>query len=88
MRFIVTPAPSDKETGEIRSLLRQYNQQIVQCGDVKSLAIFAISDDGSRAGALTALTWVTWLQIQLLWVSDESRGQGIGSQRAWLPVLP
>lgn len=80
MRFIVSPAPSDEEIAEIRSCLRQYNQQFVQCGDVESLAVFAMSDEGSRTGALTALTWGNWLQIQLLWVKDENRGQGIGSQ--------
>lgn len=80
MRFIVTPAPSESEIADIRSHLRQYNQQFVQCGDVESLAVFAMSEEGSRTGALTALTWGNWLQIQLLWVSDESRGQGIGSQ--------
>lgn len=80
MRFIVTPAPSEKDIEYIRRQLRQYNQRFVGCAEVESVAVFALNSENRKIGALSGMTWGNWLQIQLLWVDEEERGNGVGSQ--------
>lgn len=80
MRFLVTPAPSEKDIEYIRRQLRQYNQRFVGCAEVESVAVFALNSENRKIGALSGMTWGNWLQIQLLWVDEEERGNGVGSQ--------
>ncbi len=42
------------------------------------LSILAHDEKGALVGGLTGQTFGNWLYIDLLWVSEESRGQGIG----------
>lgn len=80
MRFLVTPAPSEKDIEYIRRQLRQYNQRFVGCAEVESVAVFALNNENRKIGALSGMTWGNWIQIQLLWVDEEERGNGVGSQ--------
>lgn len=80
MRFLVTPAPSEKDIEYIRRQLRQYNQRFVGCAEVESVAVFALNSENRKISALSGMTWGNWLQIQLLWVDEEERGNGVGSQ--------
>ncbi|MDZ7320142.1 GNAT family N-acetyltransferase [Kosakonia sacchari] len=80
MFFTITSNPADEDVGTIRSKLREFNQQAVQCGPVESLAVFARDDYKAAVGGLIGLTWGNWLQIQLLWVDETLRGKGTGSE--------
>lgn len=39
-----------------------------------------MDDRGALAGGLAGRTWAYWLHVDLLWVGEEHRGSGLGSQ--------
>lgn len=80
MQLDLTATPHASDTEFIRLKLREYNQSHVECGLVQELAVFARDDAKKITGGIVALTWGNWLQIQLLWVDQPSRGNGSGSQ--------
>ena len=43
------------------------------------LDVYAYDDDGELAGGIVASTWGGWLAIDLVWVREEQRGTGLGS---------
>ena len=44
------------------------------------LFVVVRAEDGSVAGGLVGATYLGWLQVQAVWVSEELRGQGFGHQ--------
>lgn len=80
MRLHLTAAPTVSDTEFIRLKLREYNQSHVECRPVQELAVFAYDDAKNITGGIVGLTWGNWLQIQLLWVDQLSRGKGSGSE--------
>ncbi|MET7615881.1 N-acetyltransferase [Streptomyces sp. NPDC005408] len=48
--------------------------------DEVPLEVWALNSRGAVVGGLTALTWARWLHVDLLWVSTEHRGAGLGSR--------
>ena len=43
------------------------------------LDLYAYDDDGELVGGIVADTWGGWLAIDLVWVRDDQRGSGLGS---------
>jgi GNAT superfamily N-acetyltransferase len=80
MKITVTDALQPEETAEIRNHLMAYNHQFV--GDIlnKNIGVFALDDNGNKIAGLTGSTVGRWLSIELLWVSDTLRGEGVGRQ--------
>lgn len=44
------------------------------------LEVWAMDGRGALAGGLAGRTWAYWLHVDLLWVGEEHRGSGLGSQ--------
>lgn len=57
--------------------LRGYRER----GETESipLDLYAYDDDGALVGGIVAATWGGWLAIDLLWIREDQRGTGLGS---------
>jgi len=60
--------------------LRAFNQPIIGTRRVEPLQIIARRSDGTIAGGLVGETRWTWLYVDLLWVAEDVRGEGVGTQ--------
>jgi len=59
--------------------LRSYNAAFRQWADQEPLNLFLRDEEGQIQGGLLAVTRWHWLQIGILWLAEECRGQGYGS---------
>ena len=59
--------------------LNAYNSAYVQ-NDNRDLKIFLRYGDGRVAGGLLGNTVFGWLHVAMLWLDDEARRRGLGSQ--------
>lgn len=80
MHFNITAVLSEDDVNNVKLKLHAFNQQFVQCDPVDNIAVFAWDDTNHKCGSLIGMTWGYWLQVQLLWVDEEQRGKGIGTQ--------
>ncbi|WP_447871000.1 GNAT family N-acetyltransferase [Serratia fonticola] len=80
MKITVTDALQPEDTEEIRNHLKTFNRQFV--GDIlnKNIGVFVLDDQGNKLAGLTGSTVGSWLNIDLLWVSETLRGEGVGSK--------
>ena len=81
MQLSITDTITEHEQEELLQLLRIYNSQFIDFSRVGSdLAVYARDDSGNMRGGLIGNRQGEWLNIKYLWVSDELRGSGLGSQ--------
>ncbi|WP_431223006.1 GNAT family N-acetyltransferase [Serratia sp. L9] len=80
MKITVTDALMAEDTEEIRNHLKANNRKFV--GEIlnKDIGVFALDDSGNKIAGLTGSTVGNWLSIDLLWVSEALRGEGVGSK--------
>lgn len=79
MEYRLTTACSQEEEAEIHGELRKYNRSKREPSRDIPLGIFYETDEGRKKAGLTGEIFGNWLSIHYLWVSEEYRGQGIGS---------
>lgn len=60
--------------------LRQYNQQYLDAAQFGDLGIYSRDAQGVMQGGLIAKRKGNWLCIEYLWVSEATRGRGLGSE--------
>jgi len=86
MRFDTEVDPGARDT--VRTGLRAYNDSrsavlrgYRERGETEQvpLDVYAYDDDGAMAGGIVAATWGGWLAIDLVWVREDQRGTGLGS---------
>ena len=65
---------------KIGELVRSYNRSKREAAKSKSLSLYVEDDSGELLDGLVAETFGNWLEIEYLFVKEELRGQGIGSQ--------
>ncbi|MBD1390168.1 GNAT family N-acetyltransferase [Neiella sp. HB171785] len=80
----VTSSPSKENLKTISEGIQTYNQdyipdEVVFEEDTK-FAVFAKDDNGIVQGGIRATAFWNYCIIELLWLSPESRGSGIGSK--------
>lgn len=80
MNYRVTDLPSEKDKEEVFQQLLKYNLAHIENKDVKELGIFLENDSGEKIAGLVGDTHGNWLEIEYLWVSEESRGKDIGTE--------
>lgn len=79
-QVVVEAEPVSTDMAVIMKGLMAYNASKAN-GDTPNYLFIAIRGiDGSIAGGLIGATYLGWLQIQAVWVSDELRGIGYGSE--------
>ena len=65
---------------EIGDLIRSYNRSKREKAKSEPLNLYVEDDKGELMAGLVAETFGNWLEIEYLFVKEEFRGQGIGSQ--------
>ncbi|TQI79850.1 acetyltransferase (GNAT) family protein [Serratia fonticola] len=80
MNITITDALQAEDSEEISNHLMAYNRKFV--GEIlnKKIGVFMLDDNGSKVAGLTGSTVGSWLSIDLLWVSESLRGEGVGSK--------
>jgi GNAT superfamily N-acetyltransferase len=78
LTVVDNPAPADIE--RVRAGLAAYN--LLHAGDdsYQPLTIFVYDASGAVVGGLLGDTYWGWLAIAILWLAEDVRGQGWGSQ--------
>ena len=65
---------------EIGGLIRSYNCSKREAAESEPLNIYVEDDSGELMAGLVGETFGNWLEIEYLFVKEDIRGQGIGSQ--------
>ena len=65
---------------EIGGLIRSYNRSKREAAESEPLNIYIEDEQGQLLAGLVAETFGNWLEIEYLFVKEDIRGQGIGSQ--------
>ena len=65
---------------EIGGLIRSYNRSKREAAESEPLNIYVEDDSGELMAGLVGETFGNWLEIEYLFVNEDLRGQGIGSQ--------
>ena len=65
---------------EIGNLIRSYNRSIRETAESEPLNLYIEDEQGQLLAGVVAETFGNWLEIEYLFVKDDLRGQGIGSQ--------
>ena len=65
---------------EIGNLIRSYNRSKREAAESEPLNLYVEDEHGQLLAGLVAETFGNWLEIEYLFVKEELRGQGIGSQ--------
>ena len=80
MQLNVTDNVTHQDLDEVRYGLNTYNSRFINIDELKAIGVFIKDESGRKLAGLTGSTSGNWLRIDMLWVSDELRGQGAGSQ--------
>ena len=65
---------------KIGNLIRTYNRSKREVAESEPLNLYIEDDSGELMAGLVAETFGNWLEIEYLFVKEDLRGQGIGSQ--------
>ncbi|QBY02960.1 N-acetyltransferase [Thalassotalea sp. HSM 43] len=84
MEIYLTTSPKPEELKTISLGIQSFNEQhlakdVVYEPDSK-FAVFAKDSDGQIIGGIRANAFWNYCIIELLWLSDQARGQGVGSK--------
>ena len=80
INFDLTWEPDREELSSLAGGLDRHAVEVIGEDGFRSLAIFVRDTDGSLlAGVSAFLNW-NWLQVSLLWVDENVRGEGLGSE--------
>ena len=71
---------SEKDTEFVRDALFAFNREIVGDDGHNSLNIVEKDEDGNIIGGILGGTYWGWMYIDILWVQDSHRRQGLGSR--------
>jgi len=80
MQLNVTERVTHQDLDEVRLGLNAFNSRFINIDELKSIGVFVTDERGVKLAGLTGSTTGNWLRIDMLWVSDALRGQGVGTQ--------
>lgn len=80
MELIVTDSIQEQDRKAIFEGLLEYNLARLEDPNPKELGIYLEGENGRKTAGLIGETHGNWLTVKYLWVSEELRGQGIGSR--------
>lgn len=69
-----------KKIQELGNLIRSYNQSKREPSKSEPLNIYVEDEQGNLLAGMSDETFGNWLEIEYLYVSEDLRGQGIGSE--------
>lgn len=82
MAIIISPASQEEvQTGSIGRRLREYNYaHMGEYPQMEYVHLNAREEDGQVIGGLRSFVFLYWLRIEVLFVDEVHRGQGIGAR--------
>lgn len=75
-----TAEPIQADIDAVLAGLRSYNERHAGPANFERVALFLRDEAGVVKGGLVGRRAWGWLYVEFLWVSDELRGQGFGTQ--------
>lgn len=76
---IYTPSAEEVHSGELGRRLRQFNYRVVgDYGQVQPVWLSAKNASGALVGGLRGYVFLHWLNVDLLFVDEAVRHQGLG----------
>ncbi len=79
-RFDMQREPKQTDIDELQECLVAFNVSKHGYEDIHKAAVFVRNDDGSLAGGVCAYGWGGCFEVELLWVAEDRRGEGLGSR--------
>lgn len=81
MNVQIRVATADEiRSGYVGQQLREFNNRAVGgLAEVETIYLNAIDENGVVVGGLWSCVYLQWLRIELLWMQEQHRGRGIGS---------
>jgi GNAT superfamily N-acetyltransferase len=73
-------SPNPDDVQKVNEGLREYNRLAASNDNFQPLTILLRAADGAIAGGLLGGTYWGWLHIDILWLAEAARRQGLGSQ--------
>ena len=80
MNFEITEVIKEEDREVIFQGLLEYNLARIEDMNKKELGVYVNDETGKKVAGLIGETHGNWLFVKYLWVSEELRGQNIGSQ--------
>jgi len=80
MALIITDSINPADQEELLKGLREYNLRFLDPAQFGGLGVYSRDNAGVMRGGLIAEHKGNWLCIKYLWVSETSRGSGLGSE--------
>ncbi|MBK1812262.1 GNAT family N-acetyltransferase [Clostridium sp. YIM B02505] len=80
MNFEITDKVNEQDKDDIFQGLLEYNLARIEDKNPKDLGIYLQNEAGKKVAGLIGDTHGNWLSVKYLWVSEELRGQNIGSE--------
>ncbi|MES2939152.1 MAG: GNAT family N-acetyltransferase [Pseudomonadota bacterium] len=79
--FTIRPATEDEvRSGVVGQQLRAFNYRFVgEYPQQQPIRLNAVDAGGALLGGLRAFVFLHWLRVEVLWVADAARRQGVGS---------
>ena len=78
---IYTPSAEEVQSGELGRRLRQFNYRVVgEYGQVQPVWLSAKNASGALVGGLRGYVFLHWLNVDLLFVDEAVRRQGLGQR--------
>ncbi|UPA29300.1 GNAT family N-acetyltransferase [Terrisporobacter glycolicus] len=79
MKLEITDKITEEDENIIFKELLEYNLARIEDKNPRDLGIYLQDESGQKIAGLIGNTHGNWLSIKFLWVSEEMRGQNIGS---------
>lgn len=80
MALIITKSINPADQEELLAGLREYNLRYLDATQFADLGVYFRDEAGVMLGGLIAKRKANWLCIEYLWVSEASRGSGLGGE--------
>lgn len=80
MEFKITDEIKEADQAAIFKGLLEYNLARLEDKNPQDLGIYLEDENGKKLAGLIGNTHGNWLTVKFLWVSEELRGQNIGSK--------
>ena len=79
MHIVIETEPSHADVEALGDGLSEHTIPLIGSSGFKPLAVLARDDEGELIGGAYGFVNWQWIQISLLWVSEDHRGDGLGS---------
>ena len=78
--LVIRDTASDADSAELRDAIHEFNFATTGYRDGRSLSCFLRDDDGALVAGIDGFTWGGYARVDYLWVTEQLRGQGLGSR--------